>query len=126
VPRPARREIFRITSGTLPNSAAFLGYLITTRAFHSQRRSLFNFESRKDQRRTDNNRKNRQELCASLPSYSLQLFLLLGTTSTADDSRLEPALALQAAFADINIHKNRSVYYWLYCYLNLWGGFNDG
>ena len=28
-------------------------------------------------------------------------------------SRKGSALALQAAFADINIHKSRSVYYWL-------------
>ena len=32
---------------------------------------------------------------------------------TAEHSRLESALALQAAFTDINIHKSRSVYYWL-------------
>jgi hypothetical protein len=27
--------------------------------------------------------------------------------------KMGTALALQAAFADINIHKSRSVYYWL-------------
>jgi hypothetical protein len=33
---------------------------------------------------------------------------------TAEHSRLESALALQAAFADINVHKSRPVYYyWL-------------